>query len=160
MSLQIKNFTQCLVCYSNYFKNFISPYHILLILVLSTSNECQSIDKIYKWVKKNILFRISNHQSLQIKNFPRALFAILIFLQWNSRTFLASRTEPNRIEPNRTESNRIEPNRTESNRTEPNSVELIRFCHGEPYPNFYLFFDFFCVFLLKVLFGSIEPNRT
>ena len=48
-------------------------------------------------------------------------------------------------------------NRTKSNRTEPNSVELIRFCHGEPYPNFYEFFDYFCVFLYK--FGSVRSNR-
>jgi hypothetical protein len=56
-------------------------------------------------------------------------------------------------------SNRTEPNRIEPNRTEPNSVELIRFCHGEPYPNFYEFFDYFCVFLYKVRFGSVRSNR-
>ncbi len=44
-------------------------------------------------------------------------------------------------------------------RTEPNSVQLIRFCHGEPYPNFYEFFDYFCVFLYKVRFGSVRSNR-
>ncbi len=32
-------------------------------------------------------------------------------------------------------------------RIEQNSVELIRFCHGEPYPTFYEFFDYFCAFL-------------
>ncbi len=41
-----------------------------------------------------------------------------------------------------------------------NRIELIRFCHGEPYPNFYEFFYYFCVFLYKVRFGSIEPNRS
>jgi len=25
-----------------------------------------------------------------------------------------------------------------------NRTELIRFCHGDPYPNFNEFFDFFC----------------
>ncbi len=42
-------------------------------------------------------------------------------------------------------------------RTEPNSIELILFCNGEPYPNFYEFFDYFCVFCKK--FGSVRSNR-
>jgi len=41
---------------------------------------------------------------------------------------------------------------------ELNPVELIRFCYGEPYPNynFWLFFDYFCVFFVNKFyrFGS------
>ncbi len=69
------------------------------------------------------------------------------FIQWNSRTFLEYRTEPNR-----TESNRIEPNRTEPNRTESNSIELVRISSIEPNRIFSIFRCFF-------EFGSIRSNR-
>ena len=57
-----------------------------------------------------------------------------IFIKWNYRTLINFRTEPN-------------------------SVELIRFCHGEPYPNFYEFFDYSIIVFFCIKFGSVRSNR-